>query len=491
MGGSLQRFGRGEFFRLIGYLLAGSALGCTPTFVEKVVTVPVEKQKIVTREVTAIIDIVVPYGSTPVPDQKQEQQPIKKSYLENLTNYKEISVDEWRNYYPQGLILPQNSEPQRKLAGKPLISERVMVGERYGSIKEYVNLRDTATGEVYFTTIDAKSGITEKVESATEVDQKIIKHESELFSSVLLDLESNRNAIPTVEKIIESENPYVVGDALDTSLKNVEVIEISNGEVSPFLDYSSRLNKNKLEFELSGAPESAVAYLLIKGIGESYTIPYSDGVGLIVGEKLAEGKIRDTPTGTKTNVKVSYEVGSDTVNVSGSFGDSVLTRLSRYTYYSVKAGRALPAEKVPPPLREYKYDADVDPEKTLRTVSNYLADKNKEGERREKQRQTDRYAASEKQKQSQPKIIGTTVMPIEQVQTRVPQAIQTQLPRAVQTAIPQIKEKVREAETRVPQIVATPVQKIRDEVPKIIQTAIPKVKEIIPEIKIPIPSKKK
>ncbi|MBU5537562.1 MAG: hypothetical protein QW818_02665 [Candidatus Aenigmatarchaeota archaeon] len=323
---------------------------------------------------------------TVTPTRPVHETQIKKHYLKDLTDYKEISVNEWQQYYPAGLITLTNSEVDRKLRRKSLTPERVMVGNRYGSVKEYVTLR--GDNEVYFVTIDATSGIVENAYSSKEIREKINNNESELFASVLTNIENNSSPVPDVERIIGTENPYVVGEALQHVLKDVEIIDFANGEISPFLAYNARLNSDKIELEFSGIPEATFAYLLMQKFGIKYTIPFVEkNLGMVVGEKITEGKLYESPLGTKTNVKISWEPGSNTVNISGRFGDSALTRVSKYIYYSAKAGRALEAEEVPPPLKEYQFETQVDTKEALRAIGEYIAKKNREGEERQKKSQ--------------------------------------------------------------------------------------------------------
>lgn len=336
---------------------------------------------------------------TSVREQQIQKEERAKPYLNNLTGYKEIPADEWLANYPAGLILMQNSEVYKKLEGKTLVPERVMVGDHYGSVKEYVKFNDTKTGDVYFATIDALTGITEDVDSSTEINERIKNNEPELFATVVTSIENNKSSVPEVEKIIGSENPYAVGTALHHVSKDIQIIDFANGEVSPFLGYSARLNSDKSEFEFSGVPESATTYFLMRKLGINYTIPFVEKeLGMVVGEKITEGKLWESPLGTKTNVKISYQPGSDTMDVSGRFGDSVITRVTKYTYYSIKAGEALKPEEVPSPLEGLKFDTSVNPEETLRGVGEYIAKKNSESEERQKTQQGTKFSEDVKER---------------------------------------------------------------------------------------------
>lgn len=322
--------------------------------------------------------------STPTASVSRQVQ-TTKPYLRNLTDYKEISPDEWLTYYPAGLTVPTDSEIYRKLEGKTLTPERVMVGNYGGLPKEYVVFRDADNNE-YFATISALSGMTEDVESSAEVDKIIEANKPDIFSLVMISVEDNKNPNPEIGKIMGS-NPYVIGRASHSVLKDVEVIDFKTGEVTPFVDYAWRLNSGKMEFEFSGVPESALTYLLMDRLGVNYTIPFVERkLGTIIGDKIIEGKVYETPAATKVNVKVSYQPGSNFTNVSGSAGDSVLTRVTRYTYFSIKAGKSLEAEDVPPPLKEYKLDAEVDTKETLRAIGEYIAEKNREEDIRQEQK---------------------------------------------------------------------------------------------------------
>ncbi len=218
-------------------------------------------------------------STQPTPTRDSYESQVRKErikpYLGNLNEAREIPVDEWWSYYPQGLIVITDSEIDRKLGGKSLTPERAMVGNKYGSVKEYVTFRD-ADNEVYFVTINATSGVAEDARSSTEIHERIRNNESELFSSVLTD----------VERII-AENPYAVDTALQHVLRDVEIIDFANGEVSPFLGYNARLNAGRVELELTGVPEATLAYLLMQGLGVNYTIPFVEkDLGMIVGEKI-------------------------------------------------------------------------------------------------------------------------------------------------------------------------------------------------------------
>lgn len=383
--------------------------------------------------------IVREYKST---NQKQIEKERVKPYLE-ATGYKEISANEWLSYYPNGLTVITNSEVDRKLRGRTLVPERVMVGNRYGSVKEYVNLRDAETNETYFATIDAISGITEDVDSFTEVSEKIKSNESELFASVLSDIENNKSPVPNTEKIIENENPYAVGTALHHILKDVEIIDFANGEVTPFAEYNARLNSGKLEFEVVGTPETVAIYLLMSKLGVNYTILFVEKeLGMLVGDRLSESKVYETPATTRTRVRIAHQLGSNTVSVSGSFGDSVLTRVTRYTYFSIKAGKSLKAEEVPPPLKEYKFEATVDPKETLRNVGEHIAKKNREEEERQKQQEVQKHKEVEQFKAGVKEKISDVQKEAERQQEKTRQQVE-ELKRKAEEELKKRNEELR------------------------------------------------
>ncbi len=328
------------------------------------------------------------------PEQSQSahtKQTRNKIYLNNLSSYREIPVDEWVSYYPEGLITLTNSNEERTLNGRILIPEKVGIDSLYESPKEYVTFKDAKTDEKFFVTIDALSSMTEEVYSMEDVNKTIEEKKPEIFTSLVSHIENNTSPVGDVAKIVDTDNPYVLDMALKDTLKDFQILDLASGNITPFTEYSSGLytDSRTLKLEVSGTPESAATFLLMKKLGVDFEIPFVDkNLAMIVGEKIEGGKLYESPLGTKTKVALSHEIGSDVINVSGRFGDSVLTRITKHTYYSFKAGKSLEPEEVPSPLEGLKFDATVNPEETLRAVGEQMSKRNKEvGERRGEIRQ--------------------------------------------------------------------------------------------------------
>lgn len=322
---------------------------------------------------------------------------VENPYHAGVSDYKQIDPDIWIGY---NTGLPERGETSI-LRNKNLTLNGVYAKRTNGSILEYLELVEDNTPKLYWVTWD-RTNDSIAVESSEEVKERIKNKESELFTSILTDIENKTSPNPSVARTMRSENPYVVGTALNHVLEDVEIIDFANGEVYPFINYNAQLSSGKLEFELSGVPESALIYFLMDRFGVNYTIPFVEKeLGMIVGERIAEGKLYESPLGTKTNVRISHELGSDKINVSSGIGDSALVRVTKYTYYSIKAGRVLEAEEVPPPLKEYNFELSINPEETLKAVGEYLAERNREEQGRKKtQQETSQFIEGGKEKVS-------------------------------------------------------------------------------------------
>lgn len=258
-------------------------------------------------------------SSTAGTEARFERRVAQIPYLQNVTGYKYVPLDEWFKYNTGNIY----SEP--RLAGRALSIEDVVVNNRFG-VKEYLSLLDTKTNERFWVTLDSL-GKMESLYSSEEYKTRIARNDEELSYVVLNSVLNNKDPLPEVERIVGSQNPFVAGNTLKYVLSDTRVANFTSGEIYPFTHYYISYSGNKLQLDINTVPESVVLVAALRALGLDVYIPWQErNLEMILGEEVAKN-----PESTKLHVRFTYD--GDRITVAGDVNNSRLVRIGKNIYY--------------------------------------------------------------------------------------------------------------------------------------------------------------